>query len=68
MGTTANLIKEKIEDFFGLKDYEAIVGIDFGSSGTGYAFSLKEKNDDKNSSNEPKYGQIFFWANTWCIS
>lgn len=60
MGTTANLIKEKIEDFFGLKDYEAIVGIDFGSSGTGYAFSLKEKNDDKNSSNEPKYGQIVF--------
>ena len=61
MGTAAIAIKDTIFDFFTSNnkvDYEAIVGIDFGSSGSGYAFSLKEKNDDKNGSNEVKYGEI----------
>jgi hypothetical protein len=56
-----NIIDDKIYSFFASKtDYEAIVGIDFGSSASGYAFSLKEIKD-KNDDNEPsKYCQIIY--------
>lgn len=40
-------------------DYKAIVGIDFGSSASGYAYSLKEIKD-KNNNTSPKFCEIIY--------
>jgi len=61
MGISGSIISDKIQNFFASKiEYEAIVGIDFGSSTSGYAFSLKEIKDKNDENDSPKYCQIIY--------
>lgn len=63
MGAAGATISEKLFSLFSSKiDYEAIVGIDFGSSASGYAYSLKEIKDKNvgNDNNSSKYCSIIY--------